>query len=217
MKALGCVLLPLLLTGCAANTCPLAHDVGLECSGNLWHVEGIPNLGRVRWPGRPDIFRGGQLEGAEQWQALARIGVTKVLKLNGRDEGSDDGAAEVGIQVYHVPIPPYTTQWLSVSDEPNPAAMREIRGLIEQMGAEETFTCRPGYGEGRCAPQFQRNVWYIHCKNGHDRTGLAVMLVRVLVDGWDPLQAYAEALQWGYHPQISGLDRARRRWVRSTP
>ena len=205
-------LLLLLLAGCAANTCPLAHNVGLECAGNTWHIEGIPNLARVR----ANVYRSGQPEGAAEWQLLAKLGVTDVLKLNRLDEGSDDGAAEYGIRVHYVPIPPYTTQWLSVFEEPRPTAMLEIRRLVEEMRADETFTCRPEY-KGRCAPQFQRNVWLIHCVNGHDRTGLGVMLVRVLLDGWTPLQVYAEALRWGYHPQISGLDRARQRWAKPTP
>lgn len=189
--ALAC----LLLSACAANTCPLAHDVGLECSANTWRVAGIPNLARVSWPGRADVYRSGQPEGADQWALLARIGVTDILKLNFTDEGGDDGAAAVGIRVHHVPIPPSTTRPLSVFEEPAP----EARTAIDRLVVELT---KPGH------------VLLVHCKNGHDRTGAVVMRVRVLVDGWEPLQAYEEARQWGYHHQVPGLDAARREWVR---
>jgi hypothetical protein len=193
-------LLALLTAGCAENTCPIARDMGLECSGNLWHVEGIPNLGRVR----ANVYRGGQLcsdgesEAAclAEWQALARRGVRRVLKLNTEEEGSDALAERVGIRVYRVSIPPSTKRWLSVFTEPDRESIEALRFFAAAMADPST------------------GAWYIHCQNGHDRTGLVVMLVRVLVDGWDPLQAYEEARQWGYHHQIPGLDEARRQYVK---
>jgi hypothetical protein len=186
------LLIELFTVGCAANTCPLAHQAGLACHANTWKVDGVPNLGRVVWPGRAPIYRGGQFEGAAQTRVLLALEVTDILKLNGEDEGSDLMAEEAGICVHRVPIPPSTKAWLSVFEEPRPEALAELRAHVEQMR-------EPG------------RTWYIHCKNGHDRTGLAVMLVRVLLDGWQPLQAYEEARQWGYHHQIPGLDRTRRR------
>lgn len=193
MKALALVLACLL--GCAANTCPKAHEVGLECHANTWRVAGIVNLARVEGRGRAPIYRGGQPSG-EAWGELAlTFGVTDVLKLNETEEGSDAGAEFFGIRVHHVPLPPSTLRWLSVFERPNNATMRQLIAIIEQM--------RRGGG-----------VWYVHCKNGHDRTGLAIMLVRVLLDGWKPLEAYEEARRWGYHHQIPGLDEARRQYVR---
>jgi len=192
-------LLALLAAGCAANTCPIAHSAGLECSGNLWRVEGIPNLGRVR----ANVYRGGQPcsdgEGEAaclaEWRLLARLGIHHVLKLNTEEEGSDAMAARAGIHIHHVPIPPSTKHWLSVFTKPDTESMQAIRFWVQLMQDREA-------------------VWYIHCQNGHDRTGLAVMLVRVLVDSWGPLQAYEEARQWGYHHQIPSLDEARRQYIR---
>lgn len=185
LVAAGAGTLFLLLTGCAANTCPLASGVGLPCEDNRWEVEGIPNLGRVR----ANVYRSGQPAGANQWRTIARLGVTDVLKLNALDEGVDDPPAELGITIHHIPIPPSTKRWASVFEQPSPEALRAI--------VEDVLSMR---ASGK--------VWLIHCVNGHDRTGLAVMLVRMLVDGWTPLQAYAEALQWGYHHQFR-LDRTR--------
>ena len=50
--------------------------------------------------------------------------------------------------------------------------------------------------------------WLIHCKNGHDRTGLVVGMLRIVVDGWDKHHAWVEMLDRGYHPELIGLDRA---------
>lgn len=41
---------------------------------------------------------------------------------------------------------------------------------------------------------------YIHCRNGEDRTGLAIALYRVFVEGVGPAIAYQEMLQYGFHP-----------------
>lgn len=181
--------------GCAADTCPKARQVGLECHANTWRVGSIVNLARVEWPGRLPIYRGGQPESGEAWGELAlTFGVTDVLKLNEKKEGDDAGAERFGIRVHHVPIPPSTERWSSIFERPDDVSMQRIIAIIEQMRAG--------------------GIWYIHCKNGHDRTGLAIVLVRVLLDGWEPLQAYEEARQWGYHHQIPGLDWARRRIVK---
>lgn len=185
----------LALTGCAANTCPKAHEVGLECHANTWRVAGVVNLAHVEGRSRVPIYRGGQPTSGEAWGELAlTFGVTNVLKLNEAEEGSDAGAEFYGIRVHHVPLPPSTQRWLSVFERPDNATMRQLVAVVEQM--------RRG------------GVWYVHCQNGHDRTGLAIMLVRVLLDSWTPAEAYEEARQWGYHHQIPGLDWARHYYVK---
>jgi protein tyrosine/serine phosphatase len=47
---------------------------------------------------------------------------------------------------------------------------------------------------------------YLHCKHGHDRTGLVVGLYRVFDEGWTPQQAYSEMLAHGFHPLLLGLN-----------
>lgn len=185
-------LLLALLCGCAANTCPIAHQAGLDCTANTWHMQGIPNLASVR----PGVYRSGQPTMLEQWRFLAGLGIRHVIKLNEIAEGSDDGARELGMQVHYVPIPPSTLRWESVLEEPSPEAMARLRWLAELI--------REAPGEG----------WLVHCQNGHDRTGLVVMLVRIVVDGWTPGQAYEEARRWGYHHQVPGLDKARGNYVK---
>ncbi len=40
---------------------------------------------------------------------------------------------------------------------------------------------------------------FLHCQHGRDRTGCMVALYRVVYYGWTPLQAYKEALKFGFH------------------
>jgi protein tyrosine/serine phosphatase len=47
---------------------------------------------------------------------------------------------------------------------------------------------------------------YVHCEHGQDRTGLVVAAYRVLHDGWTTDAARAEALSYGYHVELPGLD-----------
>jgi tyrosine-protein phosphatase SIW14 len=46
----------------------------------------------------------------------------------------------------------------------------------------------------------------IHCYAGEDRTGMVVGLYRVLVQHWEPADAYKEMLYYGFHPSWAELD-----------
>lgn len=47
---------------------------------------------------------------------------------------------------------------------------------------------------------------FIHCKHGHDRTGLIVGLYRIEFEQWTPAQAYAEMLNLGFHKELVFLN-----------
>ena len=47
---------------------------------------------------------------------------------------------------------------------------------------------------------------FIHCKHGHDRTGLIMGLYRIQENNWPAQEAYAEMLQLGFHKQLVFLD-----------
>ncbi|MCB0394942.1 MAG: YdeI/OmpD-associated family protein, partial [Bdellovibrionales bacterium] len=47
---------------------------------------------------------------------------------------------------------------------------------------------------------------FIHCKHGEDRTGLAIGLYRVEIEGWDASDAYREMLNFNFHKKYSALD-----------
>lgn len=47
---------------------------------------------------------------------------------------------------------------------------------------------------------------FVHCKHGQDRTGLVIGLERVKNEEWNPADAYAEMLKFGFHTGFIGLD-----------
>jgi len=173
----------------------------LGCSTTSYN-HGVPNLHQVR----PNAWRSGQPMTAEAWKYLASLGVKYDLKLDFDDEGSDDLAAAQGITVFYLPIEPSTQAGLvdSVVDVfavPDPAKIAQIRALLAKIGEDRL-------GDGG---------WIIHCKNGHDRTGLAVGMLRMVADGWDKHHAFSEMLDMGYHPELIGLDRAFHDFTLPTP
>jgi hypothetical protein len=52
-----------------------------------------------------------------------------------------------------------------------------------------------------------KEVWFVHCVNGNDRTNEFVGHVRVLVDQWTKDAAFDEMVEQGFHWQLIGLDR----------
>jgi tyrosine-protein phosphatase SIW14 len=50
-----------------------------------------------------------------------------------------------------------------------------------------------------------RQPVFVHCKLGNDRTGLVVAIHRVESQGWDPADAWDEALAMGFHRIWVGL------------
>ena len=79
---------------------------------------------------------------------------------------------------------------VDVFAEPDAARLAAIEDVLRQIKSQR--------GAG--------GAWLVHCKNGHDRTGLVVGMLRVIVDGWDKRHAWREMLDRGYHPELLGLD-----------
>lgn len=143
----------------------------------------IGNLHQVR----PGLWRSAQPVTLADWQYLASQGITKVVKLNFPTEGSDDLAAQTGISVITLSIQPEGDKNLidNIKDtfvQPNKQALAAGLSVV-----------RTG------------DVVLVHCSHGHDRTGLFVGLVRVLLDGWTKDAAYKEMLEMGFHPELLGL------------
>ena len=145
---------------------------------------------------RSDVWRSGQPTTLEQWQYLHDVlGVRQSIKLNFDSEGTDDLARLAGIDVYPVGIEPRT--------DAN-GLIPAIVDVIERPAKDRVEELKRIIGEIKVA-NGSRGVWLVHCKNGHDRTGLAVGFIRVLVDQWTKKQAYEEMLARGFHPELLGL------------
>lgn len=157
------------------------------------YTHGVPNLVEVR----PGVWRSGQSATTDAWDYLSSLGIQHVLKLNFDDEGDETEAKLHGMEVVRVPVEPTTKAGFvdlveDVFAEPSADSMAAILNTLQRI-KEDRGTL---------------GGWLIHCKNGHDRTGLVVGMLRVIVDGWDKHHAWVEMLDRGYHPDLIGLDRA---------
>jgi protein tyrosine/serine phosphatase len=162
------------------------------CAPATTYVHDIPNLRPID----KSFYRSGQPMTLDQWSYLHDVlGITDDLKLDFDDEGIDNEARLAGIVVHPLGILPTT----------DPDTVKEIvEGLLARPDHSRIVALKQLIVEIAADP---RRRALIHCKNGHDRTGLASMLVRVLVDGWSKDAAWKEARSLGFHPELLGLVR----------
>ena len=158
------------------------------CSSTIY-THGIPNLVQVR----AAVWRSGQPTSLDQWQYLYGLGVRHSIKLDFDDEGTDDLARVAGIEVRMLGIEPRV--------DPD-GLIPAIAEVIERPAADHIAAIKAAVQEIKADGQ---SGWLIHCKNGHDRTGLVVGFVRIAVDGWTKAQAWHEMLARGFHPELIGL------------
>lgn len=140
----------------------------------------IPNFKQITSTFAQNIWRGGQPEGPDDWQALADKGILHIIKLN-KSEPSDGGpdapAPSLGFDITQLPI----DRWEQVIMEPAQQAVSDAVYLLSQGNT------------------------FVHCEHGEDRTGLIVGVYRVRKEQWDKELAYQEMLQNGFHPELLGL------------
>lgn len=142
------------------------------------YVHGIPNLVQVA----PGLWRSGQPTTPDQWQYLKSLGITRVVKLNYEEEGTDQGAIDAGLTVHVFSIPP-KGDLKTVVEKPDYATI---------MAAEAVMESSDGV--------------LVHCTHGQDRTGLTVGVYRVKHDHHAKGDAWLEMLNHGFHPELVGLD-----------
>jgi hypothetical protein len=124
------------------------------------------------------IYRGGQPKSAAAWAYLHSLGVTNVVKLNLESEVSDADARALGMKVSYFPI----NQFHQVLLRPS-----------SQVVSNAVAAIKPGT--------------YVHCTEGHDRTGLIVGCKRVWQDGWAKNAAWKEMVGDGLDLRLRGLVR----------
>jgi hypothetical protein len=151
--------------------------VGIACSPTTY-TNGVPNLAQVDQT--KNIWRSGQPATLESWKYIKSLGVKSVVKLNFDEEGNDEGAMAMGIDVLYVPIEP-KGDVVSVVKGPDPA---NIARAVQALMRPDTL---------------------VHCTHGEDRTGAVVGALRVVGYGWKKSRAWQEMLAHHFHPELPAL------------
>jgi protein tyrosine phosphatase (PTP) superfamily phosphohydrolase (DUF442 family) len=136
---------------------------------------GYLELAGIRFPVRPyqaqvsrDMRRGSRLT-AEGVRALKKEGYRAIVSLTAeRMKGEERAAAELGLRHFYIPIVDNTAP------------------TIDQMTRFLELTQDPA-----------NQPVYVHCEAGKGRTGVAVAVRRMAVDGWPMGRAIAEARAYG--------------------
>ena len=148
--------------------------LGLMLSGSAQAVgptvESIPQFLQVT----PDLYRGGT-PGPDGIAYLAQIGVKTILDMETTDSEISlelATAAPLNIRVISKQLPPLLVR-------PTDTRMDQIIDILKDRSNYPLF---------------------VHCKHGQDRTGVAIGLFRVYVQGWSPTDAYNEMVALNFHP-----------------
>lgn len=136
-------------------------------------IGGIPNLRMVE----AGVYRGGQPPDRNSFVFLQSLGISNIVKLNLKKEGSDDAAIALGMTVQYFPIDVFQ----QVAAKPSAQTVSNAVAAI-----------KPGT--------------FFHCEHGEDRTGLIGACYRIWKMGWPKSVARAEMLQFRFHRSLHGLD-----------
>lgn len=129
------------------------------------------------------IYCGGQPLTKESWEYIESLGVETVVKLNYPDEGSDEIATALGMNVLDYSMPPKDiTQAFGKPD------LEYVIKAVEQL-------INPNNG-----PK------YVHCTHGQDRTRLVIGICLVKYYNWTCKAAYKNMLKHGFHFELPDLD-----------
>jgi len=168
-----------LVTRCSQYFFLLAFAIVVPfCLGGGEQVPGVPNFHRVD----QQVFRGAQPTGAG-WNSLAKLGVKVVLDLRQDKEG---GEHMISVEAKAV----------------QEAGMRYVnvpmKGVVapsdDQIAKILTILNGP-------------DPVFVHCRQGKDRTGVAIACYRIAHDRWDNKRALDEAKALGMHWHEVGIKR----------
>ena len=205
--------------------CGSAQDAGstdntsaLSTSGASASTDAPANFAEVR----PGLYRGGH-PSYDNLAYLKSLGVTTVVDLEIADyiEATPeeiaqelDDAALLGLTVIREPMSafePFVNQARMddtlaalATTEPADAGVTDGDDDDADAGDDDAGDIDAGITSAT-KKQTPAPAVYVHCRHGQDRTGLVVGLERVFIEGWDPADAYAEMLKYGFHTYFLGL------------
>jgi protein tyrosine phosphatase (PTP) superfamily phosphohydrolase (DUF442 family) len=120
-------------------------------------------------------YRGAQPKG-EDFRDLAALGIKAVIDLKQGDATAESEIVRrLGMKFYSIPM--------SHKSGPSEAAVVEFLKIVNDPANQPVF---------------------VHCKGGHDRTGVMTAIYRMTHDGWTASEAYREMTQYGYDSSVAG-------------
>lgn len=144
-------------------------------------ISGLPNLGKVS----PQLFRGAQ-PNLSDLAELKKLGVTTIVDLRSESSHTREQellrAESLGLHFVSIPVGAFSS--------PSSAQVAQFFALLRQSPRETIF---------------------VHCRFGHDRTGVFIATYRIAFDHWTAEQALAEMNAFGFnhtlHPSMSAFVR----------
>jgi len=159
--------------------------------GDKLRTPGIPNSGKIN----DRLYRGAQpkLQGLAE---LKKLGITTVVDLRGDDPETivweRRQAESLGVRFVHIPV----SGWSPPTNE----QVVQFLSLLHDDPKEKIF---------------------VHCRFGHDRTGVFVAAYRMALEKWPAEQALEEMYFFGFngfwHPSMKTFVREFPARVKSTP
>ena len=122
-----------------------------------------------------------------------QLGITHIAKLNFSQEGSDDLAKSIGLDVHDFAIEPrgdldFIDSIAHTFIHPDLQVIKSANGYINSFYS----SCPNG-------------SLLVHCTHGQDRTGFMIGQYRLFSYNWTKNQAYDEMISYHFHPELHGL------------
>jgi protein tyrosine/serine phosphatase len=153
----------------SANSDSASHSSAISSSSaEKIPVRGLPNLGKVS----EQLFRGAQPD-LSNLDELKKLGVTTIVDLRGESSGTREQerarAEALGIHFVAIPVGGFSN--------PSSAQLAQFFSLVRQTPPEKIF---------------------VHCRLGHDRTGVFIAAYRIAFDHWTVDRAVSEMNSFGF-------------------
>ncbi len=158
-----------------------ASAIAQPAYGQKLHIAGIPNAGKIT----DVLYRGAQPKEAGLAE-LKMLGITTIVDLRGENRQKIAWerirAESLGMRFVHIPV----SGWSPPTDE----QVVQFLSLFRSESGEKVF---------------------VHCRFGHDRTGVFIAVYRMAFGKWSAEQAMKEMYFFGFnglwHPAMKSFIR----------
>jgi tyrosine-protein phosphatase SIW14 len=161
-----------------------AVSIASPSFGEKIHIAGVPNAGKVTG----QLFRGAQPHDGSIRQ-LKELGITTIVDLRSEGAGTRERekkeADSLGIRFISIPV----NGWSSPTSD-------QVAQFLSMFGLSS------------------KEIVFVHCRLGEDRTGVFVATYRMAVQKWSTEQAMSEMYYFGFNGFVH---RAMKSFVRNFP